>query len=84
MPEFMLIYIWSGLLIKNYTGVEHLVFDGTPRKLLEAKILDPVFSFYGLEKPWVVFLGVDHDVSTKRLSLRGAKSAVPTTARMQS
>jgi adenylate kinase len=74
MPEFMPIYIWSSSLVKNYTGVEHLVFDGTPRKLLEAKILDPVFSFYGLEKPWVVFLGVNHDVSTKRLSLRGAES----------
>jgi adenylate kinase family enzyme len=74
MPEFMPIYIWSSLLIKNYTGAEHLVFDGTPRKLLEAKILDPVFSFYGLEKPWIVFLSVDHDISTRRLSLRGVAS----------
>ena len=73
MPEFMPVYIWSNLLVENYTCNEHLVFDGTPRKLLEAKILDPVFSFYGMEKPWVVFLSVDHKESSKRLSLRGAQ-----------
>jgi len=74
MPEFMPIHLWSNLLVDNYAGNEYLVFDGTPRKLLEAKILDPVFSFYGMEKPWIVFLSLDHKASMKRLAFRGAQS----------
>jgi len=74
MPEFMPINIWSNSLIENYTCNEHLVCDGTPRKLLEAQILDSVFSFYGMEKPMVVFLTLDHAESAKRLVLRSAKA----------
>lgn len=74
MPEFMCVHMWSNLLVENYTSNEHLVFDGTPRKLLEAKILEPVFSFYGVEKPWVVFLSVGHEASLRRLILRGSQS----------
>lgn len=75
LPEFMPIYIWSNMLVDSYTCNEHLVFDGTPRKLLEAQILDPVFSFYNMEKPKVLFLGVSHEVSTHRLALRSAQSS---------
>ncbi|MDR3558357.1 MAG: nucleoside monophosphate kinase [Candidatus Pacebacteria bacterium] len=74
LPEFMPIHIWSSLLVDNYTGSEHIVFDGTPRKLLEAQILDPVFSFYGMAKPKVLFLSVSHEVSLHRLALRAAQS----------
>jgi adenylate kinase family enzyme len=74
MPEFMPIYIWSKLLVDHYTGMEHLVFDGTPRKPLEAQILDKAFPLYGIEKPWVVYLHTEHNESVKRLSLRAKES----------
>jgi len=75
MPEFMPIHLWSNLLVEHYSGDEHLVFDGTPRKMLEAQILDPVFSFYSMEeKPWVLFLSLSHEESSKRLVLRSVKS----------
>ncbi len=74
MPEFMPIYIWSKSLVDDYTGTNHLVFDGTPRKLLEAKILEGIFPFYGLKKPWVVYLDVKHEESIGRLSLRSKNS----------
>ncbi|MDE1975405.1 MAG: nucleoside monophosphate kinase [Patescibacteria group bacterium] len=70
MPEFMPIYMWGRLLVSEYTGDEHIVFDGTPRKLLEAKVLDELPSFYGQNKPWLIYLDVDHEESSKRLSLR--------------
>lgn len=70
MPIFMCIFVWGRRLVEDYTGAEHLIFDGTPRKLLEAKALDELFPFYGLEKPWLVYLDVNHDESSKRLSLR--------------
>ncbi len=74
MPEFMCVYMWATLIGDRYTGNEPLVFDGTPRKLLEAKLLDGVFPFYGIEKPWVIYLDVDHGESHKRLMLRAKTS----------
>lgn len=74
MPEYMCVYLWGRRIIEEYTGNEHLVFDGSPRKLMEAKMLEDIFIFYGLDKPWVIYLDVDHDESHKRLSLRGKTS----------
>lgn len=74
MPEFMPIYLWGRNLVDRYTGAEHLVFDGTPRKLLEAKLLKDVFPFYKLGKPWVIYLDVHHDESHKRLLIRAQSS----------
>jgi len=71
MPEFMCIYVWGKLLIEKYTRNEHLVFDGTPRKLKEAEITDSIFPFYGIEKPWVIYMNVENSENAKRLKLRG-------------
>lgn len=74
MPEFMPVYLWGRLLVDAYTGAEHIIFDGTPRKLLEAKILDSVFPFYGLGKPWIIYLDVVHEESHRRIKLRARTS----------
>lgn len=71
MESFVPIYIWTDVMKKSYTGKEHLVFDGTPRKPLEAEALDRLFPFFGLDKPWVIYLDVGHDETTKRLIARG-------------
>ncbi|MEK7641849.1 MAG: nucleoside monophosphate kinase [Patescibacteria group bacterium] len=71
MPEFIPGYLWGKLFVDGFTGNETLIFDGTPRKLLEAKILDSLFPFYDIDKPWVVYLDVNHEESTKRLKGRG-------------
>jgi adenylate kinase family enzyme len=72
MPEFMCVYLWGRILAEHYSGNEHVVFDGTPRKLLEANLLESVFPFYNLPKPYVIYLDIDHPESTKRLSLRAS------------
>ncbi len=74
MPEFMCVYVWGKRLIEEYNGSLHIVFDGTPRKLLEAKILESLAPFYDLEKPWVIYLDVEHAESAGRLKLRGKTS----------
>lgn len=71
MPEFMPIYLWGKIFSERFTGKETLIFDGTPRKLMEAQILDSLFPFFGLDKPWIIYLDVDHEESSKRLKLRG-------------
>jgi adenylate kinase len=74
MPEFLPIYMWVKILIENFRGTEHLIFDGSPRRLLEAKVLESIFPFYGLGKPWVVYLDVEHEEAHKRLKIRAQTS----------
>ncbi|MFA6432878.1 MAG: nucleoside monophosphate kinase [Candidatus Paceibacterota bacterium] len=73
MPEFMPIYIWGKLLVEKYSGKENLILDGTPRKPMEANVLESLFPFYNLGKPWVIYLDIDHDESIQRLTLRAVQ-----------
>lgn len=72
-PDFLAVYIWSKILIEKYDGRDHIITDGVARKFHEAGILDSIFLFYKLEKPYVVYLDVHHDESTRRLIARGRK-----------
>ncbi|OHA24546.1 MAG: hypothetical protein A3B11_00095 [Candidatus Taylorbacteria bacterium RIFCSPLOWO2_01_FULL_44_26] len=69
-PEFLSIHMWSNLLVEKYKGGEHVIFDGTPRKYHEAGVLDSVFDFYGLGKPWVVNIDISPEEALKRLLIR--------------
>jgi adenylate kinase family enzyme len=71
MPEFMCVYMWGRLLAEHFTGNENLIFDGTPRKIMEAKMLLTIFPYYNISKPWVIHLDVNHEETIKRLKLRG-------------
>ena len=31
-PEFLAVYMWTNILVREYSGSEHLIFDGMPRK----------------------------------------------------
>lgn len=68
-PVFMTVYAWGNALVTRYTGNEHVIFDGTPRKLLETQVLEDAFPFYGL-KPNVIYLDAHKEETTKRLILR--------------
>ena len=70
MPEFLSVSTWTKLLIENYKGNEHIIFDGTPRKRHEAGVLDSVFAFYGFGKTWVINIEISPEEAVKRLLLR--------------
>lgn len=70
-PEFLAVYMWTNVLVHKYTGTENLIFDGTPRKLHEAGVLDSIFDFYKMEKPYVINLKVSEDWSVRHLMARG-------------
>lgn len=70
-PSFVSNFIWSKELIENVTGGEHIIIDGSPRKLVEAEILDSGLSFLGRVKPKVVHLNVSREWSKERLLGRG-------------
>lgn len=70
-PSFLAIWNWSHLLVDNLKDNEHLIFDGTPRKLDEAMILDTALKFYSRAKPKVIHLKVSKEWSRDRLKARG-------------
>lgn len=70
-PDFLAIWIWSQIFVNKAHEKEHFIFDGMPRSLLEAKVLDTALPFYQREKPTVVFIDVSHDWAEQHLQLRG-------------
>jgi adenylate kinase family enzyme len=70
MPAFLTINMWVRPLVDKYNGKQHLFFDGTPRKPDEASILNSIFGFYGIEKPFVINIEISEEESMKRLLAR--------------
>ncbi len=70
-PSFLSIWAWADMLVNNVTCTEHIVFDGTPRRMSEAKILESALKFYGHEKPFVIYIDVSRQWAIDRLHSRG-------------
>jgi len=70
-PDFLAVWTWGSQLIGSFTGSEHLVFDGSPRSLNEARTLDTALEFYGFRETRVIFLDVSNQWSIGRLTARG-------------
>lgn len=70
-PDFLAVWIWSNLLMDNFTGNEHLIFDGAPRSSIEAQILDTAIKFYQRGNVHVIYLDVSNDWAKQRLMARG-------------
>ena len=71
MPVFLPIYMWTEELKNNFTGEEHLVFDGVSRRLTEANVLDSALKFYERQNPTVVSFEVSDEWATKLMKGRG-------------
>lgn len=69
-PDFLSTYGVSQIMINNFTGEEHLIFDGFPRKELQAKLFHQMVEFYKLHIE-VVIIRLSEEESLKRLMLRG-------------
>ena len=69
-PEFLAISIWADNLIKNLTGKEHLIIDGSPRKPAEAIVLDSAMEFFKREVVHIVEVNVSDAETKRRLLLR--------------
>lgn len=70
-PDFLAVWVWSNAFLDNVNNKEHLIIDGTPRSLNEARILDTAMKFYKREKPSIVYINVSRASSEERLLARG-------------
>lgn len=72
-PDFLAMYLWSDIFVKNLTGKEHLILDGSPRSLNEAQNLDIAMKFFRREQPAVVYIKVSPEWSIQHLLERAKK-----------
>jgi adenylate kinase len=73
LPGFLSMWLWSDIFIKNLTGSEHLIIDGSPRTVDEAEHLDVALKFFQRGTPTVVFLKVTEEWSKTRMKERATK-----------
>ncbi len=60
-PEFLSIWAWTGEMIANLERHTHLIIDGAPRRILEAKILDSALDFYDRNEVEIIYLNVSDE-----------------------
>ena len=53
-PEFLVVYLWGKDLIEDMNEKDHLILDGTPRRLNEAEVLDSAIRFYKRENLFLI------------------------------
>lgn len=70
-PDFLACYMWSTFLVNDLKEPSHVIFDGTPRSILEAKLLETALLFYKFSKIHIIHLNVSREWSEKHLLSRG-------------
>lgn len=71
MPSWFGEFSWLRELIEHGHADRHLVFDGAPRKIEEAKLIDEVMAWHGHNMPICIYTDVSEEEATRRLLGRG-------------
>jgi adenylate kinase len=69
-PSFLAVRLWGDGMAKDLRKDMHLVMDGSPRTLLEARMLDEAFVFYNRTPVKVIHLTLPESVTYERLAER--------------
>lgn len=77
IPVFLPIWIWTGFMIKNFTGKEDMILDGVCRRFEESVALDSAFDFYKIEKPSIILMNVSKEWSYTRMMERKRADDTP-------
>lgn len=70
-PEFLSIWAWADKLNRDFEDDQHLLIDGTPRRLSEAKILDSALNFFERPEVDIVYINVGRQWAIERMQERG-------------
>lgn len=70
-PEFLAIWNWSNIFIKNLSGNETVILDGAPRRMGEMEPLHSAIKFFGYEIPVIIHLNVSETWAMEKLTSRG-------------
>lgn len=77
IPVFLPIWIWTGIIVDNFSGQEDIILDGVCRRYEEAVALNSLFDFYKIEKPNIILMNVSKDWSYTRMMERKRADDTP-------
>ena len=73
-PAFIAVWAWAERMIHEFTPEkETVIFEGSPRTILEAQVLDEVFPFFEIKKVYPLWLDITAEEARKRLLGRHRK-----------
>lgn len=72
-PSWFAAYTWLKELIEKGHADKHLVYDGAPRQLWEAELIDWVMDWHGRSKALCVRIDISEEEAMRRLLKRGRK-----------
>ncbi len=77
VPWWLAAFSWLTLLIRKDHPRRHLVFEGSPRRLPEAELMDETLRWYGRPESIAIYLDVPAREVTRRLLLRARHDDTP-------
>jgi len=72
-PAWLAAHLWLRELVENGHADKHLVFDGAPRRIWEAGLIDEVMRWHKRVLPVCLYIDVSYQEGMRRLLLRGRK-----------
>ena len=70
IPSWLAAYTWLKNLIEKGSASYNIVFDGSPRKVWEAELLDEVIGWHSRHLPICIYLDVSREETYNRLMAR--------------
>lgn len=70
-PAWFSAATWLKLVVEDGIAAKHWIFDGAPRWLWEAKLIDEVMRWHGRPLPICIYIDTSRQEATKRLLSRG-------------
>jgi adenylate kinase family enzyme len=70
-PEFLSVWGWVSELIEKLERNQHLMIDGTPRRMGEAQVLESVFDFFERDNVEIVYINVSRQWAIEKMLARG-------------
>src|SRR3989344_6404529 len=77
--DALTIWCWAKEFVNRVHPEQHMILDGTPRTVLEAKAIDELMVFYDREKVFPIWLDVSYEWAYERLIGRGRGDDSPET-----
>ncbi|MEK7067318.1 MAG: nucleoside monophosphate kinase [Patescibacteria group bacterium] len=70
-PTWLASYMWIDALMRGLDFKKNIIFDGSPRMLGEAKLLDDVLAWFSRKRVIAVYIHISEKETIKRLLMRG-------------
>ena len=76
-PWWFPIFLWMRALVEGGNADKHIVGDGTPRRLSEARLIDEMMVWHGRPLPVCIYVDVSRKEARRRLLGRGRADDTP-------